>query len=51
MDNLICYCFNYTVKDIEEDVIKYRKSTIKEKIAVEKKVDGCECKTKNPKAV
>ncbi len=51
MDNLICYCFNYTVRDLEEDVIKYGKSTIKEKIVAEKKAGGCECKTKNPKRV
>lgn len=51
MDNLICYCFNYTVSDLEEDVIKHGKSTIKEKIAAEKKSGGCECKTKNPKRV
>ncbi len=51
MENLICYCFSYTEKNIEEDVIENGKSTIKEKIAEEKKDGGCDCKTKNPKGV
>ena len=51
MDGLICYCFNYTEKDIEEDVINNGKSNIKEKISAEKKAGGCKCKEKNPKGV
>ena len=51
MENIICYCFSHTAKDLEDDVIKNGKSTIKEKIASEKKTGGCECKTKNPKGM
>jgi hypothetical protein len=51
MDKLICYCFNYTESDIVRDVMEQGKSTIEERIKAEKKLDGCECKTKNPEGV
>jgi hypothetical protein len=47
--DLICYCFGYTRRDIEQDVIKNGRSLILEKIAAEKKAGGCDCSTKNPK--
>jgi cation transport ATPase len=37
LDDLICYCFEYTVNDIEQDFIKNGRSLITEKIAAEKK--------------
>jgi hypothetical protein len=49
MEDLICYCFNYTVSDIERDVRENGKSTIMEKILSEKKAGGCRCAEKNPK--
>ncbi|MFC1832557.1 hypothetical protein ACFL0S_11135 [Thermodesulfobacteriota bacterium] len=49
MEELICYCFNYTFSDIESDVKENVKSTIEERIASEKKAGGCQCETKNPK--
>lgn len=49
MENLICYCFEYTQEDIEQDVIKNKKSLIMEKIIAEKKMGGCSCAEKNPK--
>jgi hypothetical protein len=49
MENLICYCFNYTVSDIERDVRRNGKSTIMERIVSEKKAGGCQCAEKNPK--
>ena len=49
MEELICYCFNYTFSDIESDVKENRKSTIEERIVSEKKADSCQCETKNPK--
>jgi len=49
MEDLICYCFNYTVFDIERDVKKNGKSTIMEMIISEKQSGGCQCATKNPK--
>ena len=48
-DDLVCYCFGYTKKDIEQDYRKNRRSTILEKIAVEKKAGLCDCAQKNPK--
>ncbi len=48
MSKLICYCFNYSVKDIEEDVIKNGRSTIQERIVREKKDGACQCHTRNP---
>lgn len=48
-DDLICYCFGYTKKDIERDYINNKHSTILEKIADEKKAGRCDCAQKNPK--
>ena len=48
-DELVCYCFGYTVNDIEQDFIKNKRSLIIEKIAAEKKTGGCDCINKNPK--
>jgi hypothetical protein len=49
IDDLICYCFEYTKDDIEQDYIKNGRSLIMEKIAAEKKTGGCDCAIKNPK--
>jgi len=49
MDDLICYCFEYTTGDIEQDYINNGRSLILEKIAAEKKTGGCDCAIKNPK--
>jgi len=49
MRNLICYCFDYTTSDIENDVVNNGKSTIMERILSEKKAGGCQCTVKNPK--
>ncbi len=48
-DVLICHCFNYTKKQIENDYVENGRSTILEKIASEKKAGGCTCAIKNPK--
>ena len=48
-DNLVCYCFEYTKKDIENDFNENGRSLIYEKIAHEKKAGGCNCASKNPK--
>lgn len=37
MEELICYCFNYTFSDIESDAKENGNSTIEERIASEKK--------------
>ena len=48
MGKLICYCFDYTDRDIELDLLHNGKSTIMEKILAEKQIGGCQCATKNP---
>ena len=48
-DGLICYCFEHTKDDIEQDFIKNGRSLIIESIAAEKKAGGCDCANKNPK--
>ncbi len=46
----ICFCFGYTDKDIIEDVRKHHgKSSILEKIKVEKARGKCRCAELNPK--
>jgi hypothetical protein len=47
----ICYCFGYTVADIESDVLTNTRSLIMEKIASEKRAGGCNCSEKNPKGI
>ncbi|MDQ1331902.1 MAG: hypothetical protein QG578_2172 [Thermodesulfobacteriota bacterium] len=48
-DDLVCYCFGYTKKDIAKDYRDNGRSVILEKIAFEKKAGGCNCAVKNPK--
>jgi len=48
-DDLVCYCFEYTKRDIELDYSENGKSLISEKIAREKKTGGCSCASKNTK--
>lgn len=49
MAKRICYCFNYTDADIQQDMRQNGRSTILERILDEKKLGGCQCATKNPK--
>jgi copper chaperone CopZ len=49
LDDLICYCFGYSVSDIEQDFMKTGRSLIIEKITAEKKAGGCDCANKHPK--
>jgi hypothetical protein len=49
LSNLICYCFEYTRQDIEDDLKKNGRSLIGEKIQAEKKSGNCQCASKNPK--
>ena len=48
-DEQICYCFGYTARDIEQDVLVHGRSKIMERIFAEKKAGTCQCATKNPK--
>ncbi len=47
--DLVCFCFEYTKKDIEEDLKNHGYSKILEKIKTEKKNKGCNSEVKNPK--
>jgi len=48
-EDLVCYCFQYTKKNIIDDFLKNNHSTILERIINEKKINGCNCEIKNPK--
>jgi len=48
-NDLVCYCFEYTEKDIELDFQIHGYSKILAKIKEEKKNKGCNCGDKNPK--
>jgi hypothetical protein len=48
-NDLVCYCFQYTRKQIEKDYTDSGRSTILEKITREKKTGGCDCARKNSK--
>lgn len=49
MSDLICYCFGYSEGDIRRDYLENGRSTILERIQMEKKFGNCQCETKNPK--
>jgi hypothetical protein len=49
LSDLICYCFNYSAEDIEQDYLKNGHSSIMGKIQLEKKFGDCQCEEKNPK--
>ncbi len=48
-DDLVCYCFEYTRGDIEDDFLENGRSLILERIAAEKKRGACQCAARNPK--
>ena len=50
MRDLVCYCFEYSAEDIQEDVRENNgRSTILEKIVAAKRAGGCQCATTHPK--
>jgi len=49
MNDYICYCFEFTRQDIEEDIGQNGRSLIMEKIQAAKKFGNCRCTEKNPK--
>ena len=49
VQNLICYCFNYTTDNIRKDFDEHGKSTIMARIMNEKKNGRCNCENTNPK--
>lgn len=49
-DDLVCYCYSYSKKDIERDFFaNSMKSSLLENITREKKAGNCDCAKKNPK--
>lgn len=48
-DAKVCFCFGYTVGDIEADIAANGRSLILEQIRAEKKKGGCNCAATNPK--
>lgn len=44
----VCYCFGFTRKDIESDVVRTGISTIAEHIKTEVQAGNCACEVKNP---
>ncbi|HBB16582.1 MAG TPA: BFD-like (2Fe-2S) protein [Syntrophus sp. (in: bacteria)] len=50
-NDLVCYCFQYTKKQIEKDYLDHGRSMILEKITREKKTGGCDCARKHPKGL
>ncbi len=49
MPETICYCFNYTVVDIQRDCAINGRSTILERIKAERNAGRCECDVKHPR--
>ncbi len=49
IDDLVCFCFGHTRRDIEKDYLAYGQSTILLSIMAEKKAGRCECAVKSPK--
>jgi hypothetical protein len=48
-NELICYCFQYTRPDIENDVKQNGRSLILERIVAAKRLGACKCALLNPK--
>jgi hypothetical protein len=49
MTDRICYCFEYSIQDIEEDARAHGgRSTILARIVAAKKAGGCRCATTHP---
>jgi hypothetical protein len=49
VNEFVCYCFEYTRQDIEDDARQNGRSLILEKILEAKKLGACQCAVKNPK--
>jgi hypothetical protein len=49
LNQLICYCFDYTEEDIRKDMLANGRSMIMEEIKLARQIGGCQCQIKNPK--
>jgi hypothetical protein len=49
MGMMVCYCFEYTAEDIDQDVRRHDgESLILMRILEQKRMGACQCATKNP---
>ncbi len=48
-EDLVCYCFRITKRQIEEDFIRNGRSLVLDKIKEAKKEGGCDCARLNPR--
>jgi len=44
----VCYCFGFTRKDIENEIVETGRSTVAERISAEVNQGNCACEVKNP---
>lgn len=49
IDDLVCFCFGHTRRDIEKDYLAHGQSTILAHILADKKAGRCDCAIKNPR--
>lgn len=47
-ERLVCYCFNYRRRDIENELLQSGRTTISERIAADVKASNCACEVRNP---
>jgi hypothetical protein len=49
MPDLVCYCFGFSVADVQEDLLRNEgRSSILDRIVAEKKAGTCRCATMHP---
>jgi hypothetical protein len=46
--DMICYCFRYTRRDIQDDIRRNGRSLILDKIVDAKRLGACRCALENP---
>jgi hypothetical protein len=44
----VCYCFGFTRKDIEKEIVETGRSTVADRIKTEVNAGNCACEVKNP---
>ncbi len=49
MGKIVCYCHNYSVDDLESDLLQHGRSTILVRIVVLAGKGKCDCRHNNPK--
>jgi hypothetical protein len=44
----VCYCFGFSRKDMENEIVSTGRSTVAERISEEVRQGNCACEVKNP---